>query len=111
VTASDEAAPARLVVPTRPGLLSPTSRVPLQILVTGREAPRRVTLHWRTLGRSAWQSAAAEHLGRRTYQAVLGPFPSGSRLGEYYVSAQVGALRLTAPPGAPPSSYRLTLVD
>jgi len=111
VTAPDEEAPARLVVPTRPGLLSPTSRVPLQILVTGREAPKRVTLHWRTLGRSAWETREADHLGRRTYRAVLGPFPSRSRLGEYFVSAQVGALRLTAPPGAPASSYRLTLVD
>ncbi len=110
VTAPDEEALARLVVPTRPGLLSPETRVRLNILVIGRTAPQRVTLHWRTLGDSRWRSVAATLAGRRTYQALLGPFPRDAALGEYYVSAQVGAAQLTAPPGAPGNSYSLTLV-
>jgi hypothetical protein len=110
VTAPDAEAPARLVVPTRPGLLSPESEAPLSILVTGRGLPERVTLHWRTDGRSGWQHRAAVLAGRRTYRAALGPFPREARLGEYYVSAQVAGNRLTAPPGAPENAYQLTLI-
>ena len=94
--------PARLFVPTRPGLLARGDHVRISIVSTGE----RPVLHARGRGRAGWTSTPARLAGRKTYHAVLGPFAAGPELAEYYVSAG----GRTAPPEAPRNSYLVTLI-
>ena len=64
-----------------------------------------MTLRVRPRG-GAWTSAPAKLVGRRTYEAVLGPFAQGPELADYYAAAGT----LTAPAGAPERFYTVTLV-
>lgn len=107
VTKPDTAA-TRLFVPTRPTMLGKGESVRLLIVVPGGEDVRRVVLHTRAKGAAQWSASAATLLGRRTYEAQLGPFNPGPALVEYYVSAEAG--KLTAPPAAPKNAYMVTLV-
>ena len=81
--------PARLFLPTRPGLLARGEKVRLSAVVTGEAAP--VQVHTRLHGTGQWVNTPARREGRGTWQATLGPFPAGAQLAEYYVSA--GTLR------------------
>ncbi len=110
VTGPDAEAPPRIFLPTRPGLLDPRIRTRLMIVAPGGPAPERVQLHIRLRGENQWRSAAAKLLGRRTYEAFLGPLPPEAELAEYYVSAEAAGRTLTAPEGAPERSYRVTVV-
>jgi hypothetical protein len=100
----------RVFLPTRPTFLARGEKVRLLIVAPGPADLTAVTLHVRPHLAPAFTSHPARLLGRRTWEAWLGPFPPPAPLVEYYVSAQAGTARLTAPPGAPEVSCRLTLV-
>ena len=88
-TTPDAAAPARVFLPTRPGLLRNGEKVRLMVVLAGADASGAVTLRTRLPG-AQWESVAAQLLGRRTYEVTLGPFETGAALAEYRVEA--GAL-------------------
>lgn len=100
----DTEAPARLFVPTRPTLLARGESVRLMLVVTGEAPATNVALHVRPRGAASWQTVAARLLGRRTYEARLGPLDSSASLAEYYFSANVGENKLKTQP------YLLTLL-
>ncbi len=90
-TRPDAEAPARILVPTRPTVLTKGDRVRVMAIVTGAEPVRAVSLHTCIRG-GRWNAAAAKLLGRRTYEATLGPFDGD--LAEYYFSAQTDGRKL-----------------
>jgi len=94
--------PARLIVPTRPTLLGSGDAVRIMAIVVGGASPSAVTLHTRAPG-GAWSAAPMKLLGRRTYEGKL-----AGRIGEYFVSAQSGGVKLAAPLEAPKRTYRIT---
>jgi hypothetical protein len=100
----DTEAPARLFAPTRPTLLARGESVRLMLVVTGEAPATNVALHVRPRGSASWQTVAARLLGRRTYEARLGPLDSSASLAEYYFSANVGENKLKTQP------YLLTLL-
>jgi len=100
VTRPDPAAPARLFAPTRPTVLFKGESVRVLLVVTGSEPIARVTLHTRQAGSPEWSARPARPLGRRTYEARLGPCE------EYRFTAEVGGRKLMAPPEG---TYALTL--
>ncbi len=106
----DHQAPARLFLPTRPGLLRAGERVRVMIVAPGTPGQTRIDWHVRLRGERAWRVSPARLLGRRTYEAFLGPFPAGAALAAYYASATVDGRQLTAPAGAPREAARVTIV-
>jgi hypothetical protein len=106
----DAATPVRLFAPTRPTVLARGESVRVMVVVTGEAPARDVAVHLRPRGAAAWTSVPVRLLGRRTYEAKLGPFDSSVSLAEYYVSASVGTERLTAPPDPGRQPYLLTLL-
>lgn len=84
VTAPDDSAPARIILPTRPGLLARGEQVAISLVVPHGAAA--VMLHTRALG-ARWTVRPAQPAGRRTWRAQLGPFDPAGRLLEYYGSA------------------------
>ncbi|MCX6620480.1 MAG: twin-arginine translocation signal domain-containing protein [Acidobacteria bacterium] len=109
VSKPDPKAVPRIVVPTRPTLFAKGERVRLLIIVPGAESVSGVSLHTRLPG-GEWAVHRARLLGRKTYEAVLGPFPATSEMVEYYVTAEADANKLVAPPSAPAAAYTATLV-
>jgi len=105
----DPNAPTRLFVPTRPGILKKGDRVRIMIIATGAAPVSNVTLNTRARGISGWTQTAAQLMGRRTWQATLGPFDSAQDLAEYYVAASIEGTHHVAPPGAPHDSYLITM--
>ena len=105
----DPAAPTRLFVPTRPGILKKGNRVRIMIIATGASPVSNVTLNTRPRGISVWTRTAAQLMGRRTWQVTLGPFDSTQELVEYYVTASIGGARYVAPPSAPHEKYLITM--
>ncbi len=104
-----ESAP-RIFLPTRPGLLDWRTKTRVMIVAPGEPPPERVRLHLRLRGENEWQTSEAKLLGRRTYEAFLGPFPVEAQLVEYYVSAEAAGRRLTAPEGAPERRHVVTVI-
>jgi hypothetical protein len=102
VTRPDAAAPARLFLPTRPTLLGRGERVRIMIVAPAGGVVGSITLHTRLRGAREWTVTPAKLLGRRTWQAQLGPL-EGAELAEYHVAAQIGTAKLITP------SYWLTL--
>ncbi len=84
VTRPDPQATERLFIPTRPSLLSRDERVRLTIVST---AGGKVRLHTRARGTEQWNESPASSVARKTFEATLGPFPSGAEFAEYYVSS------------------------
>jgi hypothetical protein len=84
VTRPEAKAPARLFLPTRPGMLAPGEKVRLNIVSTG---PGAVALNTRRQGAATWTRTPAKLVARKSYEAALGPFGPGTPLAEYYVSA------------------------
>ncbi len=84
VVRPDSNAPARLFVPTRPGIMTQDEKVRLYIVATG---PGPVTLNVRIKGVQAWTRVPAKPVERRTFEATLGPFPPGPAIVEYAASA------------------------
>ncbi len=109
VIAPDPAAKSRIIVPTRPTLLSKGEQVRLLIVIPGAQKAAGVTLHTRLCGRE-WTARPAKLLGRKTYEAMLGPFPTAPEMVEYYVTADAGTAKLVAPLTAPAAAYTATLV-
>jgi hypothetical protein len=107
-TRVNPAAPARLIVPTRPSMLGKGESVRVVLIAAGVDNPGEVALHVRPRGASEWKTVPAKLAGRRTYEATLGPF-DGAPLMEYYASAMIGSRRVTAPVEAPRDTYWLTL--
>ncbi|MBI3667829.1 MAG: hypothetical protein HY236_16630 [Acidobacteria bacterium] len=107
VTQPDTEAPQRLIVPTRPSMLAPGEKVRVLIIAPGPAEVDRVSLHTRRRGSDHWQSTPARLLGRRTYEATLGPLGPGSELLDYYVSAN--GEKLVAPADAPRAGYIITI--
>jgi len=105
----DMEAPARLFAPTRPTLLARGESLRLLLVATGEAPASDVALHVRPLG-AGWSTVAARLLGRRTYEARLGPLDSSASLAEYYFSASVGDKKLTAPPEPARQPYQVTLL-
>ena len=87
VTAPDTAMPPRLIVPTRPTLLGKGERVRLIVIAAGGDPVSRVTLHTRPREAANWTAGPARLLGRRTYEATLGPFDIAPATVEYRFSA------------------------
>lgn len=110
VVQPDPEAPARVFLPTRPGLLERGSRTRLTIIVAGPAAPQEVTVSWRRRGEGSWQTQRAELTGRRTYRAVLGPFAPEASVIEYYVQARIPAGEIVSPEGAPANTFFLTVI-
>jgi hypothetical protein len=106
----DVEAPARLFAPTRPTMLARGESVRLMTIVTGEAPAGGVALHVRPRGTDAWSTIPARLLGRRTYEARLGPLDFSTPLAEYYFTANVGETKLTAPPESAKQPYQLTLL-
>jgi hypothetical protein len=83
-TRGDERAKGRVFIPTRPTLLSKGES--LRITIVALEAGD-VTLNYRMAGSRNWVRATAKLTGRKTYEAVLGPFTGNTGWVEYYASA------------------------
>jgi hypothetical protein len=84
VTRPDENAPARIFIPTRPSIMAKGEKMRLSVVSTMGGA---VTLNTRAAGTAAWIKTPAKLVARKTYEAVLGPFPAGTALVEYFASA------------------------
>ena len=106
----DPNAPVRLFVPTRPSMLGKGEKVRMMVVATGQAPVHSVLVHTRPVGASQWTTAPAKLMGRRTYQATLGPFDTAAPLIEYFVSASVGTAKLVTPPGAEKKPHTITLV-
>lgn len=106
----DTNAPARLFVPTRPSMLAKGEKVRIMIVAAGQAPVRSVLLHTRAAGAAQWTATPAKLMGRRTYQATLGPFDTEAPLADYFVSASVGAARLVSPPAGEKKPHTITLV-
>jgi hypothetical protein len=108
--AADPQAPPRLFLPTRPGVLEENARFRVMIIAGGSAPVERVTLHTRLHGSWSWKEIPASLMGRRTYEATVGPFEKGQDLAAYYASASIGGMEYFAPDGAPQDSFLVTLV-
>jgi len=105
----DPDAPIRLFVPTRPGILKKGDRMRVMIVATGASPVSNVTLNTRARGVPGWTQTAAQLMGRRTWQATLGPFDSSQDLVEYYIAGSIGGTHHVAPPSAPHETYLITV--
>ncbi len=102
---ADTAAPARVFLPTRPTVLGKGEKVRVYIVAVGGAEPSSVVLLTRARSAKTWDATPATLAGRRTYTAVLGPFPPEAELVDYYVTAG----NLTAPADAPTQLYTVTM--
>ena len=84
--APDDKMAARVFLPTRPTLFIGDDTVRLTIVVPGIEAVRSVTVRTRQRA-GEWMSKPAKLVERRTYQAMLGPFPGDAEYVDYYAAA------------------------
>jgi hypothetical protein len=83
-TQRDAGAQGRVFIPTRPTLLSRGESI--RITIVALEAGS-VALNYRPAGSRNWARTPAKLAGRRTYEAVLGPFTGEDGWVEYYASA------------------------
>jgi hypothetical protein len=107
---ADPNAPVRLFIPIRPSMLAKGERVRIMIVATGQNPVHAVQVHTRIAGASQWTAAPAKLLGRRTYEAVLGPFDPNAVLVDYFASASVGSASLVSPPAGDKKPHTITLV-
>jgi len=110
VTRPDSEAPARLFAPTRPTMLARGETVRVLVVATGEAPVKNVRLHVRPRGSAQWSIIPGKLLGRRTYEAMLGPLETDSAVAEYYFSAAVGSRSVTAPPEPASHSYLVTRI-
>ena len=82
-TRQDEGAAGRVFIPTRPTLLAKGEGVRLGIVALDAGA---VSLSVRVAGSTNWKRTGAKLTGRKTYEAVLGPFTGGESWVEYFAS-------------------------
>ena len=106
----DGAAPSRIFVPTRPGILGSNSQFRIMIVAAGAEPVRDVTLHTRAKKGADWKAAPADLIGRRTYRANVGPFGAANEMASYYVSATIGGTTHVAPAAGASDPYWITLI-
>lgn len=105
----DSDAPARIFLPTRPGILREGEHFRTMIVATGSGPVESVVLHTRLQGAANWTQTPARLMDRRTYEVVVGPFEPAAKLAAYYVSASIAGAAHVTPPGAPHEPYLLTL--
>ena len=108
-TRPDSEAPVRLFAPTRPTILAAGESVRVMVVAAGDAPARDVVLHVRPRGAARWYTIATRLLGRRTYEAQLGPLQPDAATAEYFFSAAIGATKVTAPPEPANHPYLLTL--
>ena len=87
----DRQAPSRIFIPTRPTLLAKDETARVSIVVTADA--KDVALRTRALG-AEWTATPAKLVGRRTWEATLGPFAGEAQIVEY--SAAAGSLATQA---------------
>jgi hypothetical protein len=97
VTKPDIDAPVRVVVPTRPSMLGKLEKQRVVIVVGGNEPVKTVTLETRVRGSATWSATSAKLMGRRTYEAIVGPFPVAAQIAEYRVTAVTSKSKAVAP--------------
>ncbi len=100
---------ARIFVPTRPGILRNGECFRIMIVAPGSLPVENVSLHTRMQKEANWSHTPAKLVGRRTYEATIGPFDPAKTLAAYYVSALIGGAEQVDPPSAPHASYLVTL--
>ncbi len=93
------AGPPRLIVPTVRTTVRAGEALSLKVIVLDNEAPRRVQVLHRPLGRGAWQELPAQPAGRGVHSVAL---PVAHEDFEYYVTAESAlGSRLVWPATAP----------
>jgi hypothetical protein len=80
----DAEAQGRVFIPTRPTLVSKDEH--LRVTIVALEAGP-VALNYRMAGSRQWTRTAAKLTGRKTYEAILGPFTGNTGWLEYHASA------------------------
>jgi hypothetical protein len=108
-TQPDSSLQARIFVPTRPGVLSEGECFRIMIVAPGSLPVENVSVHTHVQSASSWSHVPAKLLGRRTYEATIGPFDPATELAAYYVSASIGGTEQVTPPSAPQEPYLITL--
>lgn len=79
------------------------------IVAPGSLPVENVSVHTHVQSASSWSHVPAKLLGRRTYEATIGPFDPATELAAYYVSASIGGTEQVTPPSAPQEPYLITL--
>ena len=104
VTRPDASVKPRIVVPTRPSLFGKGEKVRVMIIVPGAAKVASVVVDVRPRG-GAWAPLKARLMGRKTYEAVLGPFdPAAAEVVEYRVTARADGQNLVS------ATYSATVV-
>ena len=99
VTAKNYAGPAKLVVPTVRSCVRPNETLQLTIIALDQQPVRQVTMNFRPLGQTTWQTQSATHVGRAIYEVKLPPAQDDF---EYSITAQTaGGEKLVWPATAP----------
>lgn len=80
--------PARIIVPTVRSSVLAGKKLNIKVIILATESPREVAVHWRALGKGAFNTVAFTCDARNTYTGEL-PVPTGGI--EYYVSATAGS--------------------
>jgi len=105
----DSAAAPRVFIPTRPTLLRRGERVRIFAVAPGFESVEQVALFTRFSSSERWTASTMKNAGRRTFVADLSA-PEGTATSiEYFVEAQFGRTRASAPLEAPSRVYAVTL--
>lgn len=109
--APDTELAARVFAPTRPSRLAQGESVLINAVAPGLLEVTGVTLCWRGLGNTAWQSLPMHCQGRRTYATTLTMPWAGCGI-EYYIQAEFAdypaRCLVTDPPGAPATRYLIS---
>jgi hypothetical protein len=92
VMAPDTSSKARIFLPTRPTVLARGEKVRVLIVAPGGKRVAGVVFRTRLRGAPAWTETPAKLLGRRTWEAVLGPFNESAEFVEYSAAAKAPAI-------------------
>jgi hypothetical protein len=108
-----KAAP-RVLIPTRPTLLSPGEKVRILAVVPSPGKVARVTLFTRWGSSGSWNAAPMKLVARKTFVAELQGSETAQPLLDYYVQAELerpqGGIHLTAPLEAPARFYTVAII-
>ncbi len=93
--------PKRLIVPTKRSILESDEDLQVRALLLSPEEEHQMTLYWRPLGESSFQTKSFEHVARHVYQTTLPASDFGNADFEYYILAKSGDTELKFPVTAP----------
>ena len=88
----------RIILPALRTALEPGEALDVKVIVLAKQQPQNVVLHWREMGKKAFQSVALQNVGRRVYRAKIQAFKNDL---EYYISATADGRDVFFPPTAP----------